>query len=166
MNYREVIPLKQKPNWSVSLPGSKSITNRAFLCASLAEGRSRLYGALESDDTKVMIASLKKVGVKIKKNKNHIEIVGCGGNFKKGGRVTFDLHNAGTATRFLTAIMTLRPYTLDDLRIVHIKSTLELNNLLVSEGCRSYLENKSEVYLELENLELEFDTSGNLISLL
>ena len=64
------------------------------------------------------------------------------------------------------AIMTLRPYTLDDLRIVHIKSTLELNNLLVSKGCLSYFVNKSLVYVEPENIELEFDTSGNLISLL
>ncbi|UCE51748.1 MAG: DUF2088 domain-containing protein [Desulfobacterales bacterium] len=64
------------------------------------------------------------------------------------------------------ALMTLRPYTLDDLRIVHIKSTLELNNLLVSQGCRTYLENESEVYIEPENIELEFDASGNLISLL
>jgi hypothetical protein len=64
------------------------------------------------------------------------------------------------------ALMTLRPYTLDDLRIVHIKSTLELNNLLISQGCRSYLENKAEVYIEPENIELEFDASGNLISLL
>jgi hypothetical protein len=64
------------------------------------------------------------------------------------------------------AVMTLRPHTLDDLRIVHIKSTLELNNLLVSTGCLSYFENKSLVYVEPENIELEFDTSGNLISLL
>mgnify|MGYP005809291527 CR=1 FL=1 len=62
--------------------------------------------------------------------------------------------------------MTLQPHTLDDLRIVHIKSTLELNNLLVSKGCLSYFENKSSVYVEPENIELEFDTSGNLISLL
>lgn len=64
------------------------------------------------------------------------------------------------------ALMTLRPYTLDDLRIVHITSTLELNNLLVSKGCLSYFENKSQVCVEPENIELEFDTSGNLISLL
>ena len=64
------------------------------------------------------------------------------------------------------AIMTLRPYTLDDLRIVHIKSTLELNTLLISKGCLSYFENKSLVSVESENIELEFDASGNLISLL
>ena len=44
-------------------PGSKSITNRALVCAALAEGESTLRGALDSDDTRVMIEALRKVGV-------------------------------------------------------------------------------------------------------
>jgi 3-phosphoshikimate 1-carboxyvinyltransferase len=107
MKYREVIPLKQRPSFQINLPGSKSITNRMFLCAALARGKSRIYGALKSDDADVMLKALKKVGVKIREIENYIEITGAGGEFKKG-KVTLDLHNAGTATRFLTAIMTLR----------------------------------------------------------
>ena len=107
MNFREIIPLKQSPSWSVTLPGSKSVTNRMFLCASLAKGKSRIFGALKSDDADTMLKALKRVGVKVKKDKEYIEITGKGGRFDKGKR-TFDLHNAGTATRFLTAIMTLR----------------------------------------------------------
>lgn len=107
MQYREIIPLKQGLDFTLTLPGSKSITNRALLCAALAKGKSRLYGALLSDDTKVMFDALKKVGVRIKKTKNCIEVIGVGGKFKKGN-FTFDLHNAGTATRFLTAIMCVR----------------------------------------------------------
>ena len=61
-------------------------------------------------------------------------------------------------------LMTLRPYTLEDLRIVHIKSTLELIRLLVSKGCVSQLENNAGVHIETETSELEFDESGNLIS--
>ena len=60
MNYREVIPLKQSLNFNLTLPGSKSITNRALLCAALAKGKSRLYGALESDDTEIGRASCRE----------------------------------------------------------------------------------------------------------
>ena len=105
MKTREVIPLKQKPNWEVSLPGSKSITNRVFMCAALAKGKSRIYGALKSDDAEVMLKALRQVGIKIKEKKEYIEITGGTFNCKKA---TLDLHNAGTATRFLTATMTLR----------------------------------------------------------
>jgi len=62
------------------------------------------------------------------------------------------------------ALVTLRPYGLDDLRMVHIKNTLELDNLLVSEGCLSDLEGKSGLTIGEEDLHLEFDGSGNLIS--
>jgi 3-phosphoshikimate 1-carboxyvinyltransferase len=82
---REVIPLKGPIHLTLELPGSKSITNRALLCAALAKGKSVLKGALESDDTQVMRAALSQKGS------------------------TLDLHNAGTAVRFLTAAMALRP---------------------------------------------------------
>jgi hypothetical protein len=62
------------------------------------------------------------------------------------------------------ALVTLRPYSLDDLRLVHIKNTLELDNLTVSEGCLSDLQGKSDVTIEKKDLRMEFDGSGNLLS--
>jgi hypothetical protein len=62
------------------------------------------------------------------------------------------------------ALVTLRPYGLDDVRIVHIKNTLELGSLLVSKGCLPDLQGKSNLTIEEEDLRLEFDGSGNLIS--
>jgi hypothetical protein len=62
------------------------------------------------------------------------------------------------------ALGTLRPYSLDDLRLVQIKNTLELSSLLVSEGCLSGLKGTARLSFEKENLALEFDHSGNLIS--
>ena len=50
---------------TVSVPGSKSLTNRALLIAGLADGESRLAGALESDDTRVMIAGLSACGAEV-----------------------------------------------------------------------------------------------------
>ncbi len=62
------------------------------------------------------------------------------------------------------AMVTLRPYSLEDLRLVHIKNTLELDNLMVSEGCLSDLQGKTHVAIENKDLRLEFDGSGNLLS--
>ena len=63
-----------------------------------------------------------------------------------------------------SALVTLRPYGVDDVRIVHIKNTLELGSLLVSKGCLPDLQGKSNLTIEEEDLRLEFDGSGNLIS--
>jgi 3-phosphoshikimate 1-carboxyvinyltransferase len=99
--------MKQRPDWTLALPGSKSITNRVFLCAALAKGKSRIFGALKSDDSDVMLHALKDLGVKINERKDFIEISGTDGRFKPG-KITLDLHNAGTAVRFLTSAMILR----------------------------------------------------------
>jgi len=48
---------------SIRPPGSKSITNRALVCAALARGTSRLSGALDSQDTRVMAAGLSALGI-------------------------------------------------------------------------------------------------------
>ena len=107
MPNREVIPLKQTLDLSLSLPGSKSITNRALLCAAFTKGKSRIFGALKSDDAQVMLDSLEKLGVGVVEVDDGIEITGVGSEFI-GGEKTLDLHNAGTATRFLTAAMVIR----------------------------------------------------------
>jgi hypothetical protein len=62
------------------------------------------------------------------------------------------------------ALMTLRPYTLQDLSIVYIKNTLELNNLMVSQGCLPNLGNSPNIQIGSKNFGLDFDASGNLIS--
>ena len=64
------------------------------------------------------------------------------------------------------ALMTIRPHTLHDLRIVHIKNTLKLANLMVSEGCLPELADTKNVDIGSESLSMEFDRAGNLISLL
>ena len=62
------------------------------------------------------------------------------------------------------ALMTLRPYTLADLRIAHIKSTLDLKRLLVSDACLDDLKEITGLIVGEEDLKLEFDDTGNLIS--
>ena len=83
-------------------PGSKSITNRALLLAALANGDSRLTGALKSDDTAHMAAALRRMGVGIVEPDPACFAVTGTGRLRAPGE-PLSLGNAGTATRFLTA---------------------------------------------------------------
>jgi 5-enolpyruvylshikimate-3-phosphate synthase len=56
-----VEPLARPPHASVAVPGSKSLTNRALLVAALADGTSRLTGALLADDTEAMVDYLRRL---------------------------------------------------------------------------------------------------------
>lgn len=89
-------------------PGSKSITNRALVCAALANGPSRLQGALDSEDTRVMIDSLQRlgIGVQTSDDRSELTVSGCGGQIPQA-EVNLFLANSGTSIRFLTALVTL-----------------------------------------------------------
>ncbi len=90
---------------SLTPPGSKSITNRALVCAALADQQSLLCGALDSDDTRVMIDSLTRLGIDIVADweNNSLTVQGCGGEIPKHHAELF-VGNSGTTMRFLTAL--------------------------------------------------------------
>lgn len=101
-------PFPNNPKICVRVPGSKSMTNRALLLAALADGTSQLEGVLFSDDSRVFMKALQAVGfdVKIEEEKEKVQIRGCGGEVpEKSGRVY--VGSAGTAARFLTAMLAL-----------------------------------------------------------
>ena len=89
---------------TVALPGSKSLSNRALLLAALARGETRVEHALDSDDTRVMVAALRQLGVGIAGElaEGTLRVAGCGGPLP-GGAHTLFLGNAGTAMRPLAA---------------------------------------------------------------
>ncbi len=89
-------------------PGSKSITNRALVCAALAEGESLLTGALESDDTRVMIEGLRQLGLAVAHDRSArtMRVTGCNGRLPAASADLL-LGNSGTTVRFLTAMATL-----------------------------------------------------------
>lgn len=90
------------------LPGSKSLTNRALLLASLAKGVSTLQGPLWADDTLRMFTALRELGVKIKGEPGgkELEIHGLDG-FSQRDAVVLDLGNSGISIRTLAAACTL-----------------------------------------------------------
>jgi len=92
---------------SVRPPGSKSITNRALVCAALAEGESLLAGALDSEDTRVMIDALGQLGLSVDHDarRSAIRVVGSAGRLP-ASRAELYVANSGTTMRFLTAVVT------------------------------------------------------------
>lgn len=90
----------------ITLPGSKSITNRVILLASLSKNKTVLKNYLKSDDTKYMVEALKNLGVKIEKTENDLIVYGANKSFPVKDCELF-LGNAGTAFRPLTAVLAL-----------------------------------------------------------
>ena len=91
---------------SIRPPGSKSLTNRAIVCAALAVGRSELRGVLESEDTSVMIHAWQQLGLHVVHDKTRQTLLVEGG----GGRTPVKnaelfVANSGTTIRFLTAAL-------------------------------------------------------------
>ncbi len=107
MESYEVRQLKCK-DIKVTVPGSKSITNRALLLASMAEGECILKGALFSDDSRYFLKALKDLGFLVEENEETkvVKVVGCGGNIPNSTGKIY-VGSAGTAARFLTAMLGL-----------------------------------------------------------
>lgn len=97
-----IVPPEHVLSGVVTPPGSKSITNRALLLAALANGTSRLTGALKSDDTRYMADALRAMGVSIDEPEDTTFGVSGNGLLSAPTRPLF-LGNAGTAVRFLPA---------------------------------------------------------------
>lgn len=97
-----------------TLPGSKSLTQRALVCAALGAGTSHLTGALIAEDTEHLMGALRALGVRIDVAGTSVTVVGVGGRFAPASH-TIELGNNGTATRLLIALCALGSgtYTLD-----------------------------------------------------
>ncbi len=107
-NTIEIQPVAGPLDAAVRPPGSKSLTNRALLCAALAEGRSTLRGALDSEDTQVMVDGLRALGFALDEQpeRHSIEVNGGSGRIPAKFADVY-VANSGTTVRFLTALVTL-----------------------------------------------------------
>ena len=95
-------------DWTVTLPGSKSITNRALVIAALADGESRLHDLLLAEDTRIMISALRASGMSIKVDESNsvAEVIGCSGR-PPATHAEIHCGNSGTTMRFCTALVAL-----------------------------------------------------------
>ena len=103
MEYLDLGPFS-RASGTIRLPGSKSISNRVLLLAALAEGETTITNLLDSDDTRVMLDALEKLGVKLKREGDECIVTGTRGAFTAKTADLF-LGNAGTAVRSLTAAL-------------------------------------------------------------
>jgi 3-phosphoshikimate 1-carboxyvinyltransferase len=127
----------------ITLPGSKSISNRTLLLAALASGNTEIRDVLASDDTARMLESLTKLGVKLDQIGEHDwRVHGCAGNFHNKQADLF-LGNAGTAFRPLTAALAFSngDYKLSGVARMHERPIGDLVDALQQAGANiSYLE--------------------------
>lgn len=102
INKITISPAKQGIEAAITIPGSKSLTNRALIMSALADGNSKVSGILKSDDSYWCIEALKQLGAEIELQDDIVYIKGSGGHLRSN-----DLYigAAGTIARFLPGVL-------------------------------------------------------------
>ncbi|MDP5088196.1 MAG: hypothetical protein NWP41_05830, partial [Ilumatobacteraceae bacterium] len=121
----------------VSVPGSKSIANRALICAALARSESVISNCAPGDDTEAMIDALQILGVGIERNADKVRVSGTL-NLEATHELQLNAKLAGTTSRFLTALCSLRAgtTTIDGDATLRMRPMLDLHNALGDLGAR------------------------------
>jgi len=137
-----VEPLPAGFDVEVEVPGSKSLTNRALVCASLAPGTSELSGVLYADDTEAMVECVERLGATVRANRPSAlaEVDGTGGRLV-AGPVELDARLSGTTSRFVLPITAIGPgpYRIDGAPALRVRpmadglAVLRAANLTVLE---------------------------------
>lgn len=141
------IPAVYRPiQATVTIPGSKSITNRVLLIAALAQGETVLENALFSDDTHWFSTCLNKLDIPIESDESQarFRLTGMGGNIPSDHADLF-VGNAGTAARFITALIALGQgtYHMDGIPRMRERPMGELLLVLQSQGAFIDFEQKT-----------------------
>ena len=152
----------QSVSGQVTLPGSKSITNRILLLSAIADGETIIKHPLQSDDTHHMIEALKILQVDLTQNKNgDIHIKGSQGQFKNKSAEIF-LGNAGTAFRPLTAALSFSQgnYMLSGVPRMHERPIKDLVDALLQLNTKiTYLNQEGYPPLKISPSEIIINSS-------
>jgi 3-phosphoshikimate 1-carboxyvinyltransferase len=143
-------------DWVVEVPGSKSMTNRALLMAALGDGRTLLKGVLFSDDSRNFLGSLVSLGfdVKVDEVAKTVEVVGLNGKIPISEGEIY-VGSAGTAARFLTAMLALAngTYVVNCSQQMKKRPMKPLFDVLTDMGADiSYLENEGFLPIRIEGI--------------
>lgn len=142
----EINPLRAVPHAVVHVPGSKSITNRALILAALTASSERdivLDGALQSEDTEVMVESLRRLGFRVTLDGDAAQIRLRAGAARRLLPADLFVANSGTSMRFLTALVALGEgrYRLDGVPRMRERPIADLLDALQQLGVRAETEN-------------------------
>ena len=165
------LPSLQQAGGTVTLPGSKSISNRVLLLSALCAGSTWVHDLLDSDDTRVMLAALRQLGcgVEPKAGTHSVCITGLGlstsngqsaGLKKPTEAIEFFMGNAGTAMRPLTAALAVMggDFTLKGVPRMHERPIGDLVDALRLLGCHiDYLGNEGYPPLRVRTPQLQLD---------
>ena len=145
---------------TVTLPGSKSISNRVLLLSALCSGTTEIHDLLDSDDTRVMLAALRQLGCGLEVDGTRARVTGLGGQRTKPEPIEFFMGNAGTAMRPLTAALAVMggDFTLKGVARMHERPIADLVDALRELGCRiDYLGNEGFPPLHIGQPNLKLD---------
>ena len=130
------IPWLANAGGTVTLPGSKSISNRVLLLAAMAQGSTTIHDLLDSDDTRVMLVALRQLGCNVQERGSTVVIQGVGGQLNAPATKLF-MGNAGTAMRPLTAALAVLggEFELSGVPRMHERPIGDLVDALRQLGC-------------------------------
>lgn len=130
-------PLEVPPDAVILVPGSKSVTNRAMIVAALSDGGSVLGNPLLSDDSFWLMKSLSDLGIGVRVKNGDVSIAGGSGGIPNRDIEVF-VGNAGTAARFLPAVLALGegPYRVDGVPRMRERPISDLVDALRSLGAK------------------------------
>ena len=153
------IPPLASAGGTVTLPGSKSISNRVLLLAALCQGTTTLHDLLDSDDTRVMLDALRQLGCSVAQDGAMVRITGLGGQAPAAPARLF-MGNAGTAMRPLTAALAVLggDFELSGVPRMHERPIGDLVDALRQLGCDiQYLGNEGYPPLRIGRPALKLD---------
>jgi len=154
------LPALQGASGTVTLPGSKSISNRVLLLSALCQGTTVVHDLLDSDDTRVMLAALRQLGCGVDVQGTTVTITGLDGQLKHHDAIEFFMGNAGTAMRPLTAALAVLggDFTLKGVPRMHERPIGDLVDALRLLGCSiDYLGNDGFPPLHIGKPALKLD---------
>jgi 3-phosphoshikimate 1-carboxyvinyltransferase len=130
------IPPLVSADGTVTLPGSKSISNRVLLLSALSHGSTVIHDLLDSDDTRVMLDALTQLGCGVAASGSTVTVAGLGGRLPRSPARLF-LGNAGTAMRPLTAALAVLggEFELSGVPRMHERPIGDLVDALRQLGC-------------------------------
>ncbi len=154
------IPPLASASGAVTLPGSKSISNRVLLLSALCQGTTVVHDLLDSDDTRVMLAALRQLGCGVEVQGTTVTITGLGGRAWPTEAIEFFMGNAGTAMRPLTAALAVQggDFTLKGVPRMHERPIGDLVDALRELGCAiDYLGKEGYPPLRVRQPSLQLD---------
>ncbi len=141
----------------IKIPGSKSITQRALICSSLAKGKSVLINPLFCEDSELLVAALKKLGIRIRRNNDNLIVYGNYGKFKDNGKLKIYMGNNGTGLRFLLSLACFYPNEVEIFGNERMKNrpVKELVDVLIKSGFDiDYIENEGYPPVVIKNFNI------------